>query len=74
MWEEGGKGGVMDDCGGRYVQEKGGDGWGRVRLLRKLWPLNGHTLLLGYRLPPESDGYDGDGQGGQFGASAASPP
>ena len=29
---------------------------------------------LGYRLPPESDGYDGDGQGGQFGASAASPP
>ena len=22
---------------------------------------------------PESDGYDGDGQGGQFGASAASP-
>ena len=27
MWEEGGKGGVMDDCGGRYVQEKGGDGW-----------------------------------------------
>ena len=31
-------------------------------------------VLLGYRLPPESDGYDGDGQGGQFGASAASPP
>ena len=30
--------------------------------------------VLGYRLPLESDGYDGDGQGGQFGASAASPP
>ena len=27
MWEEGGKGVVVDDCGGRYVQEKGGDGW-----------------------------------------------
>ena len=27
VWEEGGKGWGVDDSGGRYVQEKGGDGW-----------------------------------------------
>ena len=34
----------------------------------------GTAKPLGQRLPLESDGYDGPHQGGQFGASAASPP
>ena len=46
VWEEGGKGWGVDDSGGRYVQEKGVKGGGRVHFVSILCPFYGHFMAI----------------------------